>query len=61
MRAEVSQQADLFRHSPPFLAAAYREAAQTERFNPYYPPNERERRAAEYLAEAERLERANEQ
>ena len=39
----------------------YREAAETERFNPYFPPDERERRAAEYLAEAERLERANEQ
>ena len=57
----VTQQLDLYRHTHPFLAAAYREAAETERFNPYFPPDERERRAAEYLAEAERLERANEQ
>lgn len=41
--------------------ADYREAAETERFNPYFPPDERERRAAQYLAEAERLEKINEQ
>lgn len=57
----MTQQLDLYRHSPPFLAAAYREAAETERFNPYYNERERERRAAQYLAEAERLEKINEQ
>ena len=41
--------------------ADYRQAAETERLNPYYPHGERERRAAEYLAEAERLEKINEQ
>lgn len=41
--------------------ADYRQAAETERLNPYYPHDERERRAAQYLAEAERLEKINEQ
>lgn len=41
--------------------ADYREAAETERLNPYYNERDRERRAAQYLAEAERLEKINEQ
>lgn len=41
--------------------AEYRQAAETERLNPYYHHDERERRAAQYLAEAERLEKINEQ
>lgn len=41
--------------------AEYRRAAETERLNPYYPHDERERRAAHHLAEAERLEKINEQ
>ena len=32
-----------------------------ERHNPYFPPGERERRAAAHTAEAERLERIAEQ
>lgn len=41
--------------------ADYREAAETERFNPHYNERDREARARHYLEQAERLERANEQ
>ena len=41
--------------------ADHRAAAETERRNPYYPPDIREARAAHHLAEAERLEKINEQ
>lgn len=57
----MTQQLDLYRHSPPFLAQAHRQAAEHARLNPYESHDEREARAAHHLAEAERLERANEQ
>ena len=41
--------------------AEYRQAAETERLNPYESHDEREARAAHHLAEAERLEKINEQ
>lgn len=50
-------QLDLYRHSAPALAAAYREAAETARKNPYETPEKSERRAQHYLAEAERIEK----
>ena len=55
------QQLDIIRHSPAAMARAYRIAADTERHNPYFPPGERDRRAAAHTAEAERLERIAEQ
>lgn len=55
MRSD-STQLDVFDHSPRELAKVHRIAADTERHNPYYPEAERERRAAHYLKEAERLE-----
>lgn len=55
------QQLDIIHHSPAALARACRIAADTERHNPYFPPGERERRAAAHTAEAERLERIAEQ
>lgn len=55
------QQLDIIRHSPAALARACRIAADTELHNPYFPPDERERRAAAHTAEAERLERIAEQ
>ncbi len=54
-------QLDIIHHSPSALARAYRIAAETEQRNPYFPPGERERRAAAHTAEAERLERIAEQ
>lgn len=53
MRSDV--QPDLIRNSPPELARAYRVAADTERRNPYFAPDEAERRAAHYEREAERV------
>ena len=46
-------QLDLYRHSAPALARAYREAAETARKNPYETPEKSERRAKHYEAEAE--------
>ena len=57
----MNQQTDLFRHTPPFLAQAHRQAAEHARLNPYESHDEREARAAHHLAEAERLEKINEQ
>lgn len=48
-------QPDLIRNSPPELAEAFREAARTERRNPYFAPDEAELRAAYYELEAERV------
>lgn len=53
-------QLDLYRDSPQRLAAAYRVAADSALINPLEPKSDRERRAAHYLAEAERLERTHE-
>lgn len=50
-------QLDVFRHSDPALAAAYREAARTARLNPFEPEEKAELRARHYEREAERLER----
>lgn len=55
MRSDNTQ-LDLYRDDPRRIAAAHRIAAETERFNPYFPESERERRAAHHIAEAERLE-----
>lgn len=55
MKSEGTQ-LDLYRHSPRFLAAAFREAARTERRNPYYAPDEAEKRARHYEAKAAELE-----
>jgi len=52
-------QLDLYRHSPAALAASYRQAAETARRDPHFSPSEGERRAAWYLAEAERYERSH--
>ena len=52
-----TQQLDVFRHSPPALAAAYREAARTARLNPYEPEEKAELRARFYESEAERIEK----
>ena len=48
-------QPDLIRNSPPELSEAFREAARTERRNPYFAPDEAERRAAYYERQAERV------
>lgn len=50
------RQPDLIRNSPPELAQAFRVAADTERRNPYYPPDEAEKRAAYYERQAQALE-----
>ena len=44
-------------HSPSALARAYRVAAETARMDPFWTPEDGERRARQYLAEAEKLER----
>lgn len=49
-------QLDLLDDDPRRLAEANRVAAQTAAVNPYFSREEREERAAHYLAEAERLE-----
>ena len=49
-------QRDLLRHCDAELAKAYREAADTERVNPYFTPDERAKRAAHYEREAVKLE-----
>lgn len=59
-RARDVQQLDVFRHSDAALAAAYRKAAEIAALDPHYPrQSDREKRAAYYLAEAERIERLN--
>jgi len=47
---------DVFDHSDAKLARAYRQAAETVRFDPYFPEAERAGRIAYYTAEAERFE-----
>ena len=49
-------QLDVFRHSDPALAAAYREAARAARLNPYEPEEKAELRARYYEEQAARLE-----
>ena len=53
----MTQQLDVFRHSAPALARAYREAADAAIRNPFESPESSRRRAEHYLAEAERIER----
>jgi hypothetical protein len=50
-------QSDIFRDSPAARAQRFRIAAETERNNPYFTPDERERRAAYYEQQAEACER----
>lgn len=40
----------------PALAAAYRQAADTARYDPFFTPEQREARAAYYESEAARLD-----
>ena len=47
---------DVFLHSDASQARAYRLAAETVRFDPYFPESERANRAAYYEAEARRYE-----
>ena len=49
-------QLDVFRHSDAAQAAAYREAAETARVDPYWTDAQREARVKHYLDEAKRLE-----
>ncbi|MFD0738270.1 hypothetical protein ACFQZQ_03065 [Lysobacter koreensis] len=51
-----TNQPNLFQHSDAAKARAYRVAADTVRHDPHFSDDERERRAANYLAEAERYE-----
>ena len=48
---------DVFDHSDEKLARAYRIAAETAAFDPYFPEAERPARVAYYTAEAERYEK----
>lgn len=52
----MTAQLDVFRHSDAAQAAAYREAANTARVDPFWTDEQREARHRYYLAEAERLE-----
>lgn len=52
----MTQQLDLYRHSPEAMAQACREAAASARVNPYEAPDDAERRARHYEAEARRYE-----
>ena len=52
----MTAQLDVFRHSDPALAAAYREAAETARIDPYWTEEQREVRARYYAEQAARLE-----
>lgn len=51
-----NDQRDVFLHSDASMARAYRQAAETVRFDPYFPEAERANRVAYYEAEAARLE-----
>ena len=55
MRSDNNQM-DVFRHSDAALAAAYRCAAETARRDPHFSPEEGERRARAYEAEARKYE-----
>lgn len=57
MRSDRTQR-DLFRDSPRAMAHHFRVAAETERRNPFFTPEQAERRANYYLAEAQRLEQS---
>ena len=50
-------QYDIERHTPAKLAEAYRVAAETEISNPFFPPEERTRRAQEFRELARQFER----
>ena len=54
---QASHQKDMFRDSPHAEAARWRLCAETERVNPYFPPSEREKRAAYYEQRAQDIER----
>ena len=54
------QQLDLIRHSDAAIAAAYRQAAETARVDPFWTDDQREARARHYLAEASRIEESRE-
>lgn len=53
----MTAQLDVFRHSDAAQAAAYREAAETARVDPYWTEEQREARARYYQEQAERLEK----
>lgn len=55
---KLSRQLDLVRNSDPEIARAYRVAADTARFDPFWSPEERAKRAAFYEAEAAKYENA---
>lgn len=47
---------DVFDHSDAVKARAYRQAAETVEFDPYFPEDERADRIAYYIAQAEMFE-----
>lgn len=51
-----ASQLDLLRDNPTRLAAAYREAAQSELMNPHFPAEVRQARHDHYAAIATRIE-----
>lgn len=55
MSRDVAQ-LDLLRDDPARLAAAYREAAQSELINPHFPPDVRQVRHDHYAGIAARIE-----
>jgi hypothetical protein len=57
MRSDRTQR-DLFRDSPRAMAQAFRVAAESARINPFETPDQAERRAQHYEAEAQRLEQS---
>jgi hypothetical protein len=54
----ATTQRDLFRDSPRAMAHHFRVAAETERRNPFFTPDQAESRAKFYEAEAQRLEQS---
>lgn len=57
MKSDTTQR-DLFRHSPQAMARAFRVAAESARTNPFETPEQGERRARYYEAQAQQLEHA---
>ena len=53
----MTQQLDVFRHSPPAMVAAYRQAAERALVNPFESPESCRRRYEHYTAEADRIEK----
>lgn len=56
MNGCLTAQLDVFRHSDAAQAAAYREAANTARIDPFWTDEQREQRVRYYTEQAERLE-----